>query len=230
MIAWAPLAAADIDYIKLIGVVVAISIWAINHLLAGLKKSRAQAPPPNATPPHDPAAASMRKDLNAEVKEFLRRAAQQRGTQPASRPQASIPPGGNRRDDDQRRQDQRKQKRKSQSSKPVAPVAPKLDDSLAHRRVTSRLENSSLDERTEQLSNLDRSSQIDARTQQSLDHPIGQLTSGLLADPSNSTAAAETSDSQADYAADIAAALRSPRSIRTAMILNEILARPTDRW
>ncbi len=239
MIAWVPLAAADLEpYLKLIGLIVAVSIMAINHLLAGLKKARAQLPPPpEASPPRDPiAAASTRQDLNAEVKEFLRRAAHQRGgaergsqapsRQPTPRPSMS-PASANR------NEGQRKQKRKSQQPKPIVPVVPKLDDSIANRRMTSRLESTRLDDRTEQLSGLGKLNEIDANAQQSVEHQVGQLTSGqasLTTTSATSNSAAGDADSQANSAADIAELLRNPQSLRTAIILNEILARPVDRW
>jgi len=240
MIAWGPLAAADLEpYLKLIGLIVALSIMAINRLLTGLKKSRAELPPPReALAPQDPvAAAATRPDLNAEIKEFLRRAAQQRsggerGPQAPPRQATPVAPLSDSRNEG-RNEGPRKQKRKSRQPKSVGAEVPKPDDSLANRRMTSRLESTALDDRAEQLSSLDKLNEIDAHVQQSLDHHVGQLTSGLA----DSTTAAPTADgsagsddSPANSAASIAALVRNPQSIRTAMILNEILTRPADRW
>ena len=69
MIAWAPLLAADITpYLKVIFAIVAITIMAINHLLAGLKKARKPLPPASGMPARGAAGSTPRPspELNAE--------------------------------------------------------------------------------------------------------------------------------------------------------------------
>jgi hypothetical protein len=233
-IAWlaaAPLFAADVDYLKLIAVVVGVSMMAINHLLAGLKKAKAQQAPPDGPRPAVPPGGTPQPDLNAEVREFLRRSAQRTGQTSGSSAPGRNPPAGSRpmAAPSGARRDQGSQRQKRKASKPVAPKLPAVEDSLANRHVTSSLETSVFDGRAQRLSTLDKQNEIDAQGQQKLDRPVGQLTSGLES-ASLSEPVSMAAESPLGIAADIAALLANPRSVRNAMILNEILTRPVDRW
>lgn len=68
---------------------------------------------------------------------------------------------------------------------------------------------------------------MDARVHQKFDHDISQIDD----EPSVwDTAPAASAGGGAGLASEVAAMLRSPNSIRQAVILSELLSRPEDRW
>ena len=68
--------------------------------------------------------------------------------------------------------------------------------------------------------------QFDAQLQQKFDHELGSLATRHATSTSDQPMAAE----RATPAAQIAALLASPDGVRQAIVLNEILNRPVDRW
>jgi hypothetical protein len=67
--------------------------------------------------------------------------------------------------------------------------------------------------------------QFDVQLKAKFDHSVGTLSSSRPSDaPSTPAQASETPAGQ------IAAMLASPGGVRQAIVLNEVLRRPTDRW
>jgi hypothetical protein len=67
--------------------------------------------------------------------------------------------------------------------------------------------------------------QFDVQLKAKFDHSIGTLAASRVAEPAPSAAQASESP-----AAQIAAMLASPGGVRQAIVINEILNRPSDRW
>ncbi len=65
---------------------------------------------------------------------------------------------------------------------------------------------------------------LEARLQATFDHRLGKLDDG------NDPVASTVSANEAPLAAEILALMSSPGGMRQAIILNEILARPIDKW
>lgn len=187
-----------------------------------------------------------------EIEEFLRRAAQRRAAQQqaaqqaAQQPQAYQPPPP---------PPQRPALAQQQSAY-VEPVEVEVvyDDEPSGARVASQvaqnIDNRQFSERARQLGEQVglADDNMDAHLHQTFDHHVGQLRSTTAATamvaPSPSydearqgvagAAPAGAGDAAAQAAgvsaADIAQLLRTPRNIRNAIILSEILARPEHRW
>jgi hypothetical protein len=216
---------ADAALVKIIMFVVVLAIYAINHLLSGLKKAP-PGPPSRMPPPTRPADAApraadapptpARQDLNAELNEFLRRAAAKRqeaqGRAPQSAPVKAEPARPRKR-------------KKSESS---AEAAKPVEERLTQRRALPRLETSAIEARSGQLTQLS-GDQFGAHVREAFDRQLGQL--GAAAETSApAQAQIPTSELQPGLAAELSALLYNPQSLRGAIILNEILARPEHRW
>ena len=212
---------ADIALIKVIMFVVVVAIYAINHLLSGIKKMPGQPPPARpAEGPRGPAANApptpARQDLNSELNEFLRRAAAKR-QEALGRSAPSAPA---------RTEPARPRKRKK--SEAPAEAARPVEERLTQRRPLQRLESSAFESRSTSLKPLG-GDQLGERVREAFDRQLGQL--GAAAD--NLVPAEvqpQTAEPQPSVAAELSALLYNPQSLRGAMILNEILARPEHRW
>ena len=226
-----PLAAA-VDWFKIVIWVVVIGAWAINQLMAMKNKAEAAKPklPQPPRPQGNPAAGP--RGLLDEVERFLKDArknveqAQQRSTKP---PAAS----GGRPKPAKTSQAQRSNKERQKPKPPQPPrrkVEPErvVDDverggSVA-QHVKQHLDTSRFDQRAEQLSKLRQTidQDIGAHVKSVFDHQVGTLAS-------SSTPAAEV-ESAPPPAQTLAALLRDPQGVRNAVILQEILRPPVDRW
>jgi hypothetical protein len=235
-------------------------IWVINQINDAKKKQAAdeQRKAAPAQLPPDPAAAAGNAPpadpLRSQVDEFLRRA----GKQPAPAPQGpprppriptgreevvvllddpSVPPRvapkhqtlaetmRKKTDaaDIERAKPTASQRPRETKSRPPQPASPPRSKSVAKRTGASRhdfnQEVADLGSRVKQAD-----AQFDRQLQQKFDHTIGSLTTR----PTGTVQPA--ADAPLPAAAQIAAMLASPDGVRQAVILNEILNRPTDRW
>jgi hypothetical protein len=210
--------ANEIALLKVIVFIVAVTIYAINHLLGAMKKTAQQqraARPPEAARPASPG----RQDLEAELQEFLQRAADKR-VEPAARPVAAGSDAP----------------RRSKRKKSVAAAGPiieaqAVDEPLRKRRIMPRVETSAFEQRAEQMTQVGRDDEIQSRVHQVFDHQVGQLATGsATAQAAQPDASAETPQPDATTAQELMVWLARTQSLRGAVVLNEILARPEHRW
>jgi hypothetical protein len=244
------LIAADLREIigALVGLV-ALVLWVIQRIIeanremgdkqqgraAGMPQ-QAQAVPPGAPRPGGQPADPLRN----QVEEFLRRAGRapqqnqggppRRAPQPAQEIEVLL-------DDSALAERPPRVPLRQQESRPAAssseprtvrnPIAPKKRKSLAERaseRAAARSENlarqvSSLGKRV-----IEEDQQFDVQMKAKFDHTVGTLTAETVSPVELVPAASQTPAGQ------IAALLASPDGVRQAIVLNEILRRPVDRW
>ncbi len=230
-----PLLLADADTIKIILVVVAGLIALVKHFFDANAKAQPRRPvaKPDARPrPKPPAAPAGRPALPGDVNEFLRRAAEKRAAAQRSQGHERGSQGhergslGSERGPLANEPEPPRRLVTSQAEALPSEVidAQAVDEAhLATRmgdRVEQHLGTGEFDERLGHLTHVDRSeAAFQAHFQQTFQHHVGQL----------ETQASETA---APLAADApwAALLADPANMRQAIVLNEILQRPVDRW
>jgi hypothetical protein len=219
-------AGVDAELIKLVVVlVIAALAW-----LAKLVAARQQAQPPvdgprPQQPPRPAVNDPLAKDVVGEIDEFLRRAAQQRPAQPAQpiRAQPVKPPA-------------------RPAQPPVvaevvaaAPVGGKVTEHVQKYLDTEDFTRRGAQMGGEVAAQVDR--EIDQRLHQVFDHSVSQLATV----PGESAAApvafeplelseASAIEIPATFATGLTDLLTSPESVRQAIVLNEILHRPEERW
>ncbi|MDX1964299.1 MAG: hypothetical protein SFX18_14190 [Pirellulales bacterium] len=212
-------------------VVIIVVIASIIRFLSGLIQQAATKPKAGA-PPGNP----EQKALQSEIEQFLRTAEEQKrekgkGPRPAggktAKPNAERP-----------RNSERGKQGNRNKPPPLAPVvmAEMVPEALSQRRsladtIASDLRNEQFERPSDSFSQIPHEADdIKQHVRDVFEHRVGSLaTEADLA----ATAAANTAQQQAtlDKKALITKKdLLAPRNIRTAIILNEILHRPTDRW
>ena len=249
---------ADIEIGEVIGAVVtlgALVLWIIQKISeAGKAAQQRQVrqgarPAPPAVGQGGAAAAGQQADpLRNQVEEFLRRAGQ--GNQPnqkAGQPRRAAPPA---REielllDDEASQPQRRAVgaplRRMESRPAEKRATPAAADKRPERRSVIPRKRVTLAERADQraaartksidrqVSNLGQriiaeDAQFDVQLKAKFDHSVGTLAGSTVSETELVPVARVTPASQ------IAAMLANPDGVRQAVILNEVLNRPTDRW
>jgi hypothetical protein len=231
-----PLAAGD-DWMKLIIPLVFLVIYVINHLLASAKTKPAAPPParPARKPPMGertprppqqvPAEPSTQQaELNAEIEQFLKRAEARRGegqrrgqaakaVKAPAKPAAKQPP------------QPPTPRREPRTRRGFGDVAESVEKHLGHRGFESRTEHLADDiVRADQ--------QMEDHLQKAFSRKVGTL------DDSGDASKAPLTDAQtAAVLADgpsaetgIAIVLANPQTLKQAVVLTEIFARPEHRW
>ncbi|MEN6457480.1 MAG: hypothetical protein ABFC63_00995 [Thermoguttaceae bacterium] len=211
---------ADAELVKFILILVIGGIAGIARLMASVRQGK---PPVNGPRPDAPTR-PVRGDVADEIDEFLRRAAQRRGTAPG-RPTAAKPP--------------RVQPSAPLTAQPVrADVAAK--ESPVGGKVTEHVRKyldaegftQRADHLGEEVSRADQ--EADQHLHQVFDHDVSNLaaTPGETAlapaavEPTVETPP-EVLGSLADGVLDV---FSNPSSVRQAFVLGEVLRRPEDRW
>ena len=193
---------------------IAFAIWALNRLLGGesaaAKQAKAQRqarvnPPP---PPGD------KQRVDDEVSEFLRRAAQQRGaaghTRTPQPPQPPVMQPGSR----AHAKGNLRGRRGGKGGGPAADAHAKVSDPLGERALAE----SAVDAKEV----VQAETAMQSHLSQVFDHRVGTLSGGQM-----STSAPE-GDSSIEPAAKSSRCCVI-RSIRDAIIVSEVLRRPTER-
>lgn len=210
-----PVLLADADLFKLILFVVVGAFAVIKHLLDANAKGKQPRPgaKPEARPRPRPAPAG-RPEMPSDVNDFLRRAAEKRAA--AQRPPKNEPAPP----------------RRLVTTQLDAPLgqevvdAQAVDDVHAANSVGAYVDEH-LGTRAEaagHMSQVGRSeAAFEAHLQQTFQHHVGQFES-QSSEPAGLAAAPSAAD------APWAALLADPGNIRQAIVLNEILQRPVDRW
>ncbi|HEX7446510.1 MAG TPA: hypothetical protein VF306_03135 [Pirellulales bacterium] len=212
-----PLLLADAETIKIILVVVAGLIALVKHLFDANAKAQPRRPAakPEVRPrPKPPAAPAGRPALPGDVNDFLRRAAEKRAA--AQRPAANEPVQGPRR----------------LVTSPVDALpsevidAQAVDEAQSATRVGTYVDQhlGTRESAAAHLTHVDRSeAAFQAHLQQTFQHHVGQL-------EAQTTAAAASPPAALAADAPWAALLADAGNVRQAIVLNEILQRPVDRW
>lgn len=185
-------------------------------------------------------------DPLAELEAFLRRAAEV--AQGRREPPPQAPPPEPQRPRPQQLRPQQPgpgRKRKERRQRPAEPVVEAVEASEGPRprrkrlgaevgeHVREHLGSKPFSERAAHLTKLDQADeQMAARVHQAFDHQVGRLSSD--APPAETAAGSGPSVAAGPRAtpaaAQIAALLRDPNQVRTAIVLETILRRPTERW
>ncbi|MBI3462832.1 MAG: hypothetical protein HY000_07195 [Planctomycetes bacterium] len=240
MIADSPLF-ADIDAIKLLIGFLFVVLPLIAKLISMFGN---QAEPVKRVPPPVPPPAKPRlppkpanPELNSEVEEFLRRAAERRtGEQrreaaaTAQRPQ----PAPSRQPLAPVRDEPRKPPRRKPARQPLQ--AEVLDDVTRGRDVAEHVAQHFKPHQVLERAPSDMAvDQADEAMEEHLhsvfDHQLGKLRRPERAGaPTGASQVASPREPAAMEALDLAGLLRNPQTARQAIILNEILSRPEDRW
>ncbi len=186
----------------------------------GQKQRRRQRPKPDRQQPPVQAVGARPQPpqgagggMEGEIEEFLRRAAQPRGRRPAARPAAE--PAAVQED---------------VHNHPVGAGMPE--------HVGERLDRSEFQRRSDQLGGevAQADEQAQERLHQVFDHQVGQLaeTPGESPATPQSSSAEElegrTAELPSTAAAGLAALFSNADNIRQAIVINEVLTRPEDRW
>jgi hypothetical protein len=238
---------ADIEEVlgALVGLI-ALVLWVIQRIAEATKDIKKQPanerqaiPQAAAAPGGQPPMGQQADPLRNQVEEFLRRAGAQQPNQGpqqprrpapvqeievlldddalAERPRARVP----------LRQSEPKAAVARSQKPPRKSVSPPKRKSLAERateRAAARAE--SLSKQVSQLGQrvISEDQQFDTQLKAKFDHTVGTLAGQTL--PSSELVPVETSTP----AGQIAAMLANPDGVRQAIVLNEILRRPVDRW
>jgi hypothetical protein len=208
---------ADGEWMKLIVPLVMFSIWAMNRLFGGESpaakqaKARQQA---RANPPPPPADKQRVED---EVSEFLRRAAQQRNTAGHTRtPQPPQPPVVQRRSPAPTQKEISAAAEAERAAARPRTLTPTISDPLGQRVLTDRTVDAKEVVQAEAA--------MQSHLSQVFGHKLGTLAGN------QSATAAPTGETSSAPANEVIEMLRDPHSIRDAIIVSEVLRRPTERW
>lgn len=226
-------------------------VWLVNQI-ADAKKQQQKKEQPQAELPREPeesgvppAPAPPKDPLRAQVDEFLRRAGKQPGGRPAS-------PAGPRKqptrdeivvllDDSVAEPARRSSPQQKTQPKSLQPARDKRAPAPSGTRPAARQRGKSVAEHVadhvgsstsqfrEEVADLGQrvkqaDEQFDRQLQRKFDHELGSLASRTTSTEPTPQAVTPTP------AAQIAAMMASPEGVRQAIVLNEILRRPTDRW
>lgn len=246
---FASLLAAGNDWVvAFFAILVPAAIWVLNWLVGQFAQEGQQPPARNPRPEAPQPEGGAPRD---EVQEFLRKVRERRREaegvevlrpppqpepepKPIVRRQQSKRPSGGLRDRPPSRP-----ARQAQSTRP----APRPQSPLAaapqptYEELTSRIgdqvakdiDTSSMAEQSSHLTQLDQADeQMEAHLQSVFSHSLGQLRESA---PDEATAARAAERLQrGSLAAAVRAQLTSPASVRQAVVIREILDRPTHRW
>jgi hypothetical protein len=238
-----------------VGILMALLVpllWVVKQIADASKQAKApDGPQPAAAPHAQPqvprqAAGQQADPLRNQVEEFLRRAG--RGPQAErARPArqdieillddeaaASRPPA----------EPLRPAAAASKTTGPVMPAAPQVSPQTPPRRSVAPRKRKSLAERAteraaaraskiaEHTSHLGQriiedDQQFDVQLKAKFDHSVGTLTGSAVTAAEQAAAAVSAAETPA---AQIAAMLATPDGVRQAIVVNEILRRPDERW
>jgi hypothetical protein len=239
---WFPLAAG---WEQVIIAIVAIGIWALNQFLGARNKP---APPVRRNPPPQQPGrpAGGQKGLLDEVEQFLKdarkqmeqqqqRPREQPRPQPPPRPQPRIQPppipqqGRKQKQQARNKQKQRPPARPLSESRPLDDVerGTSVEQHVREHLGTERFDTSRFDERAGKLSHLQQTIEQDigAHVRSVFDHQLGTIAGGSTLGAAPVEAPAGPTPAQ-----QLVAMLRDPQGMRNAILLQEILRPPVDRW
>lgn len=219
---------AALEWVKFVFLIVFFLVWIFNNLLGDKAKAKARPQQRPQVPPPRPDAAQAERpagqqQLVGEIEEFLQRANQKR--------QEKV---------------RRKQPAKA-AAKPAPPSPPKPARRLTQEshdfevttgqsvaeHVQKHLDTSRFGDRAEHLVDDIAKGDVvrEAHRKQVFEHQLGRLadTSTRAAQPAPPPVVLTAAEAEA-AAVPLAALLANPQSLKQAIVLNEVLARPEHRW
>jgi hypothetical protein len=222
----------------LVIVAIGLGIWLLNQFLGARNKQPPQQQPMQGrNPPPVPRAGggqpAGQKGLLDEVEQFLKDARKQMERQPRPQQQRVQPPPVPQQS--RRQKQQQAQRQKQAKPRPLAEPRP-LDDIERGTSVeqhvrehigTDRFDTSRFDERAGKLSHIPQTIEQDigAHVRSVFDHQVGTMTTGsALSAPATEGPVGPTPAQQ------LIAMLRDPQGMRNAVLLQEILRPPVERW
>jgi len=210
------LAGIDLDTIKVIVVIVVMSIAALNKL--GKAATAQRRKPARPAPPPRPRVPGGRREVEDEVSDFLKRAAEKRGSRTAE-PRPLEPP-----------------RRLIEIGASDIVQAQAIEEAptgaAVAQHVRQHLDTGAFTTRASHLTSVDQADEaIESHLHQVFAHQVGHLSS-RDAEPSleGQSGDAPTTPAVTVPAEFLLALLDNPQSLRSAVILNEVLQRPTERW
>jgi hypothetical protein len=223
--------------IKIIGGVLFALIYVVNHIMGAAAKHQRRQMRPEARPDPRAARPAGRQDVQDEVAEFLKRASEKRpgGKAPEGRPgQERVDPRiAEMRAAAQKRQAANRAPAAAEivEAREVRPLEARGMEPLpsARRPVQTHVDTRELAERAGHLTHVDQTEAAFQAHMQSLDHQVGRINEAPSAAPA-SQADAGPQTTVAPPNPILAALLADPQNLRQAIILNEILDRPIERW
>ena len=212
------------DFIRPAIFIILALFWIVRQVWAG-RKAQQQQPPVRRAPMPVPAQQQRPNDANvsAEIEEFLRRSSQRREAPKPQRAAASGPKPPRQNDKSRRKEPNR--------SKAFRDLSDRVETTAGERRpLGSAVGSASLAERQLQPKvtvNVRPEDKIGAHLSEVFNHEVGHLAKASLSD---STADPAEVERRPIDTVGLAAMLANREGMRTAVILNEILERPTHRW
>jgi hypothetical protein len=224
--------------IKIIGGILFVSIYVFNQIMAAAAKQQRRQARPEVRPDGRPARPGGRPDVQDEVAEFLKRAAEKR---PGGKAAEGRP--GQERGDPRILEMRAAAQKRQAGNRPAVPAMAEIVEAREVRPLEGRsvgtlpsvgrpvpmqVDTRELAQRAGHLTHVDQTEAAFEAHMQSLDHQVGRIneapgTSPVPPDSGPQTAAAPLNQVLAGLLAD-------PQSLRQAIILNEILERPIERW
>jgi hypothetical protein len=247
-----PLLAANWDELISFGVgLVFLLVWLVNQI-AEAKKKKAPPPPlpevgpqePNAKGP-PPAAKDPHRN---QVDEFLRRVNERAREIAGEPPQPAAPPKGRSIAGEEivvlldEAPPESRRRGRTPTLQPAAPSSPSQGSLRRERRskdkrgksvaehVAERVGSSTRQMREEVAHLGERVIQADKQFDVQLEQKFGHRLGSLSEQSAESVYQESSTPATSTPAAQIAALLASPEGVRQAIVLNEILRRPEDRW
>lgn len=199
------------DLIKLLMVILIVVVPLVSQILAKLRDQKLPPPPAGGPQPRP-----RQEDFKQEIEDFLRRAAEGRETKRPGQARTVQQP------------------RRRQATPPPVPPRAKPEEPTpiggsVVEHVKKYLDTSDFGRRTAQLGDevAQADDKVDARLHAVFEHQLGQFD---WRTPSEIETAGGQPAVTAIGAAGIARLLANPENLRQAIVLNEILQRPEQRW
>jgi hypothetical protein len=219
---------------------IAVGIWALNQFLGARNKPQAPRPNrPQPAPPRPGGQPAGQKGLLDEVEQFLKDARKQMEKQQRPQPQKIQPPPTPQQQ--ARRLKQQQAAKAKQAAKARQPLRPAgelrpLDDIERGTSVEQhvrehvggeRFNTSRFDERAGKLSHLQQTidQDIGAHVKSVFDHQVGSMTTGSALGGAGPEPPPLPTPAQ-----QLIAMLGDPQGMRNAILLQEILRPPVERW
>lgn len=247
------------DIVELFGSVVglfALVMWVIKQIVEANKKVAPPRVQPPAVPPQlrpqQPAGANpagqQADPLRNQVEEFLRRSGRApQANRPAPQPNRSRPARANEIEvlvgDDESQRTRTRLAPPLESAQPVAgsspanvaqptprlPEAGRRQTVAEHVAATIAAHSREVSDQSSRLGQriIADDQEFDERLKAKFDHRVGSLTGSAVVEAEHAAAAASLA---AAPAAQIAALLSNPEGVRQAIVINEILRPPMERW
>jgi hypothetical protein len=209
----------DWGWVQFLVPIVAMIIYVINQLLSGAGKQGPKTLPQQQRGRNRQQ--QPRQDVNDEVRDFLQRASERRSeSRPPSPPQEPARPT-----------------RRLQPQSIEIVDAEVVDDpptgAGVRSHVSQHLNTRDFDQRAAQMGQGEKNDRaMQSHMHKVFDHQLGSLAPAATSDPPMPQDDSQGSDNSnsAGTAQGLIALLRDPSQVRQAIIMNEILRRPEDRW